>query len=105
MPGGVTFNRQGKMFVIATIQHVGAGEESWGHQTSEVIQLASADGGERFSFQLVSPSDKTTAHWLPNFEKPTGQHAIPDQPGIIYTAGSPGEENTDILSNGVWWFG
>ena len=67
--------------------------------------MTSADRGETFSFELISQPDRTVSHWLPNIEKPTGHHEVPFRPGIIYTAGSPGEKNTDILSNGVRWFG
>lgn len=104
VPGGVTFNRQGKMFVAAMIQHVGKGEQGWGHPTSEVVLLTSADRGRTFSFQMVSRPDPSTSNWLPNIERATGHNVVPDRPGILYTAGPPGEKNTDILSSRVWWF-
>lgn len=105
MTGGITFTPGGDAVVVATIQSAKSGEDTWGHRTNEVVQLTSSDHGETFSFRLVSQPDQATSHWLPNIEKPTGHNVVPDQPGIIYTAGPPGEKNTDILSNGVWWFG
>jgi len=105
MPGGMTLNPRGELIVAATVQQARAEEDTWGHRTNEVVRLVSADRGETFSFELVSPPDRTVSHWLPNIEKPTGHNAIPVRPGIIYTAGPPGEKNTDILSNGVYWFG
>lgn len=105
MPGGVTFNRAGELLVTATLMRVGAGEETWGHPTSEVVRLASADGGATFSFELISPPDRAVTHWLPNVEKPTGHNRVPGRPGILYTAGPPGGKNTEILSNRVYWLG
>jgi hypothetical protein len=105
MPGGLTFNSRGEMTVTGTIQQVGKGEEGWGHASSEVVLLTSADRGETFAFELASQPDPKTAHWLPNIERPTGHNAVPGRPGLIYTAGPPGEKNTDILSNNVFWLG
>ena len=105
MPGGMTFNPRGDLIVSATIERVAEGEESWGHAANEVVLLASRDRAETFSFELASKPDPETAHWLPNIEKPTGHHAPGTRPGMIYTAGPPGEKNTDLLSNGVYWFG
>jgi hypothetical protein len=105
MEGGMTFNRQGEMIVAGTLQNAPPGEETWGHRTSEVVQLASEDRGRTFSFRFVSEPDEQTAHWLPNIERATGHNAAPDRPGVIYTAGPPGKGNEDILSNRVYWVG
>jgi hypothetical protein len=105
MPGALTFNCGGEMTVAGTIQRVDEGEEGWGHASSEVVLLTSADRGKTFSFELASQPDPKTAHWLPNIERLTGHNAVPDRPGLIYTAGPPGKKNTDILSNGVFWVG
>ena len=105
MPGGMTFNRRGELIVAAMVQQAARENDTWGHRTNEVVRLTSSDRGETFSFQLVSQPDRTVSHWLANIEKPTGHNVIPARPGIIYTAGSPGQKNTDILSNGVYWFG
>jgi hypothetical protein len=41
---------------------------------------------------------------LPNLERPTGHHAIPDEPGILFTAGSGGGGLKDLaLKNQVLW--
>jgi len=104
MPGGISFNADGRMFIAATIQRLEEGEESWGHASSEVVQLTSTEGGG-FAFQLLSPLDPHTAHWLPNIERPTGHNRVPARPGVIYTAGPPGQANTDILANEVYWVG
>jgi hypothetical protein len=105
MAGGVTFNDQGHMMVTATLQNAAPEEDTWGHRTNEVVELTSTDGGGTFSFRLVSEPDGQTSHWLPNVEKSTGHNAAPGRPGVIFTAGPPGEKNTDILSNRVYWFG
>lgn len=105
MPGGLCITPRGDAVVAATIQRAKSGEDTWGHRSSEVVGLTSSDGGEHFSCRLVSQPDEAASHWLPNIEKPTGHNVVPDQPGVIYTAGPPGEKNTDILSNDVWWCG
>lgn len=101
--GGVTFVPGGKMAIAATIQKAKAGEETWGHGSNEVVQFISTDGGKTFSFELVSKPDASVSHWLPNIERATGHNTVPDRPSIIYTAGSAGKKNTDLLSNGVYW--
>ncbi|NQT11097.1 MAG: BNR-4 repeat-containing protein [Planctomycetes bacterium] len=105
MSGGVAFTAGGDAVVAATIQRAASGDDTWGHSTNEVVRLTSSDGGETFSCQLVGQPDPATSHWLPNIERPTGHNAAAAPPGIIYTAGPPGETNTDILSNGVYWAG
>jgi len=103
--GGVSFGSGGTMFIAAQVQKPGGDTDTWGHRTNEVVALEPSDGGRSFSFRTVSEPDPETSHWLPNVERATGYNAVPERPGIIYTAGPPGEKNTDILSNGVWWFG
>ena len=103
MPGGLTFNARGELFVTGTIQRTSSGETTWGHPKNEVVRFCSSNGGQTFAFRLASRPDPSVSHWLPNIEKPTGHNTIPADPGIIYTAGPPGEKNTDILSNGVHW--
>jgi hypothetical protein len=69
--------------------------------------LAASQGDGRWQRRRLAPylPDPSVAHWLPNIEKPTGHNRLPERPGIIYTAGPPGQKNTDILCNGVYWFG
>jgi hypothetical protein len=103
--GGLTFNRKGDMFAAATLQNAAQGEETWGHSANEVAQFTSTDHGKTFSFQLISEPDAKTSHWLPNIERATGHNTAPDRPGVIFTAGPPGDGLKDILSNGVYWVG
>ena len=103
MPGGLTFDRRGRMVIAATLKAVGEGEKSWGHPSNEVVRLESSDGGARFSFRMISSPDARTPHWLPNIERPTGHHRVPEKPGILYTSGPRGAKNTDLLSNRVNW--
>jgi len=105
MPGGVTFDTGGRMFITLTLKKTSArsDEEIWGHPSSEVILLESPDGGKSFASRLVSKPDPNEAHWLPNIERPTGWNAVA-RPGLIYTAGPPGSNNRQRVSNKVWWF-
>ena len=41
--------------------------------------------------------------WLANLERATGHHQVNGRPGVIFTAGTRGKGNTDILSNDVFW--
>ncbi len=101
MPGGITFNQQGEMFVAAMIQNRRGEGSSWGHPSNEVVQFRSADGGKTFSFGLVSCVDETVSQWLPNVERPTGWNHVRGGPGVLYTSGSPGEKNTQLVANSV----
>lgn len=103
MPGGITFSEHGEMFVVAMIQKRRGNESSWGHPSNEVVQFRSADGGKTFSFSLVSRLDSNASQWLPNIERATGHHQVPPNPGVLYTAGIPGEKNTQRLSNRVFF--
>ncbi len=103
MPGGITFNERGEMFVVAMIQKRQGDESSWGHPSNEVVRFRSADGGKTFSFDLVSRPDKAVSQWLPNVERPTGHHQVPVGLGTLYTAGGPGEKNTQLVLNRVFF--
>lgn len=100
-PGGATFTRGGTLVVVGQVQRPGDDEPSWGHPTNEVVRFASRDGGKTFSFAVVSRPDAAESHWLPNLERSTGHNDVPERPGVIYTAGGPGEKNTELLSNRV----
>jgi hypothetical protein len=67
----------------------------------EVIRLISRDAGETFDADQISAGYRQRAHWLPNLERPTGHHTIPEIPALLYTAGGPGEGNRDLLANDV----
>jgi len=101
MPGGITFSESGEMFVVAMIQKRQDDESSWGHPSNEVVQFRSADGGKTFSFALVSRPDAAVSQWLPNLERATGHNHVPAGPGVLYTAGDPGEKNTQLILNRV----
>jgi hypothetical protein len=103
MPGGITFSERGEMFVVAMIQKRREDESSWGHPSNEVVQFRSTDAGKTFSFSLVSRLDSNASQWLPNIERATGHHPVPPNPGVLYTAGIPGEKNTQLLSNRVFF--
>ena len=103
VPGGVTFDRRGGMILCAMLQQVKPDEERWGHPSNEVVRFRSGDGGKTFQFGLLGQPDRNVAHWLPNLERSTGHNAVPDSPGIIYTAGPPGGKNTELLANRVYW--
>ncbi len=105
MAGGLTFNQDGHLFIAATLQDPKRDEKSWGHPSSEVVELAGPSTEEGFSFRHLSKADFQRAHWLPNIERPIGHNRVPKRPGIIYTAGPPGENNSELLSNEVYWVG
>jgi hypothetical protein len=102
MPGGLTYNDKGQLLITVQIQKIEPTDKSWGHKSNEVILLKSKDNGHRFTSRLISSSHPEIPNWLPSIERYTGHHFIPDRPGIIYTAGSPGEGNKDQLQNKVY---
>lgn len=103
LPGGLTFDDQDNLIATAMLQRPDAEGASWGNPTNEVVQFRSPGAGQEFSFAMVSRPDPAVAHWLPNIERATGHNAVPSRPGILYTAGSPGEKNTELLSNKVFF--
>jgi hypothetical protein len=104
MPGGITVGAAGRVYVVLTMVKLQANdaESVWGHSTSEVLWLESADGGATFEPTLLSTPNPACPHWLPNIERPTGHNKV-ERPGVIYTAGTRGENNRQILSNRVYW--
>lgn len=108
LPGGLCFGAGGRLYVTLTAQPPGADGQptapAWGDPSQEVIWLESADGGATFAAKLLTKIDATTPHWLPNLERPTGQHQV-TRPGLLYTAGEKGGKNTDRIANEVWWLG
>lgn len=108
MPGGLCIAADGKMFVTLTAtppradgkpQHAG-----WGHPRDEIVWLESEDGGKSFSARLVCEVNPQCPHWLPNIERPTGHNRVL-RPGLLYTAGTAGRNNKQIVSNRVCWVG
>jgi hypothetical protein len=105
LPGGLTIGRDGRIYIALTLINPPATDDEtvWGHPSSEVMWLESADAGKTFTSRLVSQRDPNIAHWLPNLERPTGHNQI-DVPGLIYTAGTKGENNKQIVANDVYWY-
>lgn len=105
VPGGITFNTDGTLFVALTMTKPGrgSGESGWGHPDCEVLGLVSGDGGASFQAKPLSEMDSQSPHWLPNLERPTGHNVVKGAPGAIYTAGGRGEKNTELLANTVYW--
>jgi len=108
MPGGLCFAEDGTAHVCLTAETVRDGAEGkaggWGEERQEILWLASRDLFKTVSGGLVSPVDPACPHWLPNMERPTGHHPV-SLPGILYTAGTRGGKNTDVVSNEVYWVG
>ena len=106
MPGGITIGSDGRIFVALTLMEPKTTEDdtTWGRLSSEVIGFEAPDIGGTFTVQLISEPDTAVPHWLPSLERPTGHNNV-DVPGLTYTAGTPGKDNRQILSNEVYWVG
>lgn len=104
LPGGIVMTPAGEMLLVLTLIKPSSGEDSavWGHPSSEPLLLRSTDGGSRFTSELLTVPDASRARWLPSLERPTAADPV-RAPGLIYTDGSRGERNTDILANEVFW--
>ncbi|MHC4399788.1 MAG: BNR-4 repeat-containing protein [Planctomycetota bacterium] len=102
MPGGLTINPDGRRFAVLQAMNPKPNDETWGHASTEIVRLESTGPGEEIAARVASTVDPQCAHWLPNLERPTGHNRV-TVPGMIYTAGSPGENNRQILSNEVYW--
>lgn len=104
MIGSVTFSASGRATVVATLVKPGPGESDWSHPSSRLVRFWSDDGTRTFQSEVLAAATKPGPHWLPNLERPTGHHAIPDEPGIIYMAGDGGAGlHERDLRNEVWW--
>lgn len=108
MGGGMSFSDSGRATIVAVVLNPPPEEraplKAWGHPSTEVVRLWSDDGLKTFKSEVLAPIDPHQAHWLPNIERPTGHNHVPEEPGIIYTAGAPGGGLKDLdLNNQVWW--
>ena len=103
-PGSLTFGQDGTLYATVTTVLVDkkVEEGSWGHVSAEVALLVSKDRGRTFHVFGVSRPDDACASWLPNLERVTGPHAL-DVPSLVYTYGTKGENNRQILQNEVVW--
>lgn len=109
MGGGITFSASGRATVVAVVFKLPPAERKdpiklWGHPTTEIVRLWSDDGLLTWQSEILQPEDATQTHWLPNLERATGHNRVPDEPGIIFTAGSAGANvNSLALANEVRW--
>ena len=92
----MVFNREGMMFVTATLSRDNA---------SDVVFLEPTDGDESFSMERLGRDLPRERKWWPNLERPTGHNLIDGRPGLLFGAGVRGQTNTDILANDVYWLG
>ncbi len=102
LPGCMTFDAENRLHAAMSIINPPEGESTWGHASNEVVLIQSSDQGRSFSARLVADPDSAASRWLPNLERPTGHNRV-ESPGLIYTSGPPGEKNTDMISNEVYW--
>jgi hypothetical protein len=104
MVGAITFSASGRATIVGTLAKIAAGEIDWAHPSNEIVRLWSDDATRSFQSEVLTPATPQRPHWLPNLERPTGHHAIPDEPGILFTAGSGGGGLKDLaLKNQVLW--
>ena len=90
----VSINRQGTMYVLATMASEGK---------NDVALISSKDLGRTIKLERPAAGVKQAKKWLANLERVTGHHRVDGRPGMIFTAGTRGKGNTDILSNDVFW--
>ncbi len=109
MGGGISFSDSGRVTIVAVVSKLTPEEardpaKEWGHPTTEVVRLWSDDGLLTLQSEILQPEDATRAHWLANLERATGHNRVPDEPGIIYTAGDRGAHVGALeLANEVRW--
>ena len=60
-----------------------------------------ADPGR--TFEQISETDPSTAHWFPNLQRPLGHAGVGARPGLIYQAGPAGDGLSDLLTNEVYY--
>jgi hypothetical protein len=104
-PGGLTFSENGTLYVVLTMMKPEDTESKsmWGNPTSEVLLLTSEDLGESFSATVLTDPDPATPRWLPSMERSTGFNRVTGAPGLMYTEGTRGEKNSELVSNNVRW--
>ncbi|MDP6443207.1 MAG: BNR-4 repeat-containing protein [Pirellulaceae bacterium] len=95
-PAGMTFDREGTMFIAAAISR---GDKR------ELIQLTSRDRGVTFAFEHITGDLDHERKMMPSLERPTGHNPVGSRPGLIFTGGTRGESTDDVLSNKVYWLG
>ena len=104
-PGAMTFSASGRVTIVATLAKLAPGESDWAHATNDIVRFWSDDGALTFRCEVLDPGSGKRPRWLPNLERPTGHHSVPDEPGIIFTAGSGGAGlHERLLNNEVCWW-
>jgi hypothetical protein len=74
---------------------------AWGHASSEVFHLASADAGRSWRIAMASEPDERVANWLPTLSRGGPWHPV-DRPVLLYTHGEPGQGCTPVTTTEVW---
>ncbi len=105
MAGGLSFNDAGQLHGVAQIQQAKEGESTWGNPSNEALRFVRDDKTGKFRFSFASKVNPKASNWLPNIERATGFNRVVGRPGILYTSGGPGEKNTQLISNRVYWAG
>lgn len=104
LPGGMTFSASGRATIVAALARLGPGESDWAHPSNDVVRLWSDDACRTFHSEVLGPKDAKRPRWMPNLERPTGRHALAEEPGVLFTAGGGGAGLTELLlNNEVWW--
>jgi hypothetical protein len=101
----LSFSDSGRLHGAAQIQQAKEGESTWGNRSNESLRFVRDTDGGSWKFGFASEPDANRSQWLPNIERATGFNKVPERPGIIYTSGEPGDKNTDLLSNQLYWAG
>jgi hypothetical protein len=102
MAGGLAFDTKGTLHGVGQLQTGGRDQKGWGDPSNEIVKFEMR-GPDDISFRGLSKFDSKTPHWLPNLERPTGHNLVPTSPGVIFTGGSAGAKNTELISNKVYW--
>lgn len=102
MAGGLSFDHQGQLHGVGQLQIGEQNEKIWGDPTNEIVAFNMV-GRDRIQFRSISKFDPKTAHWLPSIERPTGHNVVTEPPGVLFTGGSAGKTNTDLLKNHVYF--
>jgi hypothetical protein len=103
MPGGLSVAADGRLHVVLTMAPA-TKKVGWGGPHEEIIYLTAPAFGEPFTGRVISVQDVAVAYWLPNIERNQGHNPVVARPGIMFLGGGPGEKNTQVVSNGVYWY-
>lgn len=87
--GTLSFADDGRLYIALLLTKKA---EPWSDVSTEVGLLTSADGGESFTGQMLSPPDPNRPNWLPSLERCTGHHRV-DMPWLVYTHGPKDEQD------------